>query len=132
MIYRSHNWGISAWCYNPAIDENEWELTIGFGGQATHDSSMWSIPYRYGISIVWRKLTNCVNWWGEYLGTERGRGVVMQYRVHSFREWPISIRFYKVEMRPLLRVFVRTPLLLEAVIRFYDPARGELLSGDKK
>ena len=127
MIYHSHNWGISAWRYNPAIDENEWSLSIGFGGLIPHDRNSWSPPYRYGISIVWRKLTNCVNWWVEYLGTERGRGVVMQYRVHSFKEWPVSIRFYKAEVHPLLRVFVRTPLLLEAVIKFYKRGSGELL-----
>ena len=127
MIYRSHNWGISAWRYNPAIDEHEWSLNVGFGGPAPHDPSVWGPPYRYGIQIVWRKLANCVNWWAEYLGVERSRGVVMQYRVHSFRQWPVSVRFYRTEVRSLLRVFVRTPLLLEAVIKFYKPGSGELI-----
>ena len=27
-------------------------------------------------------------------GVKRGRGVVVQFRIHSFRRWPVSIRFY--------------------------------------
>ena len=95
MIYRSTNWGIAAWTYNVATDEREWSLTVGFGGPARRDPGSWGPPYRYGVSIVWRKLTNCVNWWAEILGVERGRGLVVQYRVHSFRQWPVSVSFHK-------------------------------------
>ena len=95
MFYKGERFGFSAWRYNPAWDEHEWGLAAGFGGQAKRDPGTWAPPYRYGFTIVWRKLSNCVSWWGDYIGVERGRGVVMHYRVHSFRQFPISVRFYK-------------------------------------
>jgi len=77
-----------------------------------HDPGSWGPPYRYGFSIVWRKLANCVHWWSEYLGVERGRGVVMQYRVHSFRQWPVSVSFYRAE--PPKNVYDDHPLMIDS------------------
>ena len=94
MFYKTDNWGVCGWRYNCAADEHEWGITVGFGGRVVVDEGASIPPYRYGFTIVWRKLSNCVNWWIEYLGVERGRGVVVQYRVHGFKCFPIGIRFY--------------------------------------
>lgn len=95
MIYLGENFGFSAWRYNVSTDEREWTLAVGFGGCAKRPEGECGPPYRFGLSIIWRKLSNCVNWWVDYLGVERGRGVVRHYRVHSFRQSPISVRLYK-------------------------------------
>ena len=95
MIYRGLNSGFMARNYNCVLDEQEWGIAVGFGGPYQRSLGECWPPYLFGFSITWRKLANCVNWWAEYLGTERGRGVVIQYRVHSFRDFPISIKLYK-------------------------------------
>ena len=94
MIYRGNTFGLMTWGYNASVDECELGITVGFGGLHQRPQGEWGPPYRLGFSIIWRKMANCVNWWTDYLGVERGR-VMVQYRVHSFQQSPISIRFYK-------------------------------------
>lgn len=67
---------------------------MGFGGRVPKDPGVIGPNYRYEAAIFWRPLHSCFQWYCEYLGVERGRGVVVQYRIHSFERWPIAVHFW--------------------------------------
>ena len=91
MHYRGDRFGFSFSRYNAGMDEYEWSLRVGWGG---HGSEGWASHYRRSVQFVWRSLKNCVEWYADHLGTERGRGVVSQYRICGFRQWPFSMSYY--------------------------------------
>lgn len=95
MYYRGERNGFSFWRYDPSMDENTWILNIGFGDAATKPPRPGYMDplYRFQIRVEWRPLESCFEWWVEYLGVERHRGVVAQYRIHSFKRWPVAVRF---------------------------------------
>lgn len=105
MYYRGVSGGFSFWRHDVMTDQNTWTLKLGFGGRANPlPRKGYSDPlYRIEIGIEWRPLRTCFEWWVEYLGTEiqwhhrKGVhtripcGVIYQYRIHSFRRWPIAV-----------------------------------------
>lgn len=99
MLWRGETWAVSADRYNCATDEKEWSLRFGFGGAVP--VPQWTPSrYRYMMMLSWYPLASCFEWWAEYLGVEKHRGVVVQYRVHKFKRWPISLRFMRTVDAP--------------------------------
>ena len=88
MKHTGPRFGIITWRYNPATDENEWDVLIGFGKFVIWPSRY----YTKWAKISWFPISTCFEWWAEHLGVERGR-VITQYRIHSFRRWPIRIEY---------------------------------------
>lgn len=107
MFYKGERGGFQSWRYDVAMDENSWGCGWGFGGPPAQPPRPWCYDphYRFQIKIEWRPLSTCFEWWAEYLGVEtqwhhrKGVhtrvpcGVVVQYRIHSFRRWPVAISF---------------------------------------
>lgn len=109
MFYKGDRWGFSFSKYDPSMDEHTWTLALGFGGiLPSSPPGGYCHPYRYGVRLEWRSLATCFEWWCELLGVETQwhhrkvvhtrvpRGVVIQYRIHSFRRWPVSVRWIQV------------------------------------
>lgn len=92
--------------YDPAMDENTWTLIVCFGGRLPPPPpGKYGHPYRFAVRAEWRPLATCFEWWCEFLYVETQwrhmgyvhervrRGVVIQYRIHSLRRWPVAVRF---------------------------------------
>ena len=73
MRYSNGRLNIRTWDYNVAWDMPEWGILIAWN--------------RSAIQITWKRLSDCVEWWAEFLYVERGR-VVVQYRFHSLKSYP--------------------------------------------
>lgn len=110
MYYRGDRWGFSFWRYDVSMDENTWRLSVGFGGRRPPPPpGEYGHPYRFAIVVEWRPLATCFEWWSELLCVEtqwhhRGyahcpifRGAVIQYRIHSFKRWPVMVRFFRAK-----------------------------------
>lgn len=107
VYYQGERGGFSFRRYNVCMDENTWTLEFGFGGCAKLQREGYLDPfYRFQIRVEWRPLATCFEWWCELLCVEtqwhhRGyvhdrvrRGAVIQYRIHSFRRWPVAVQFF--------------------------------------
>ena len=77
MYYKGESGGFAFWRYDMAMDENTWMLILGFGGPArTAPRPGFLDPlYRFQFRAEWRPLATCFEWWCEFLGVERDRGV---------------------------------------------------------
>ncbi len=111
MYYKGERWGWSFWNHDVCVDENTWILNVGFGGRLPPPPpGRYRDPYRYGIRAEWRSLATCFEWWVELLCVEtqwlhRGyahdrvlRGAVLQYRIHSFRRWPVAVTWFRARV----------------------------------
>lgn len=110
--HRGERWGWATSDYDVGMDENTWSLKIGWGGRLPQPPpGEYHHPYRFAIEVQWRPLATCFEWWAEYLGVEyqwhhrKGVhtrilcGVAKQYRIHSFRRWPVAVRFFRSKGR---------------------------------
>jgi hypothetical protein len=110
MYYKGEQCGFSFSQYDLSMDENTWTLLFGFGGRnPPPPPGEYRHPYRYCIRAEWRALATCFEWWVDLICVEtqwhhrKGvhtrvpRGVVLQYRIHSFRRWPVAVQFFSAE-----------------------------------